>query len=64
MFKIEFKTDNASFFDPNDTDFNDEARAAETARILQHIAEQVEGGFTSGLVIDSNGNRVGHWGFA
>ena len=47
---ITIHTDNAAFSDdPN----------AETARILRHIADQVEQGVDHIPVYDINGNRVG-----
>lgn len=28
---------------------------------LEHVAGQLRGGFTSGLLMDANGNRIGSW---
>jgi hypothetical protein len=48
---IEFSTDNAAFDDER----------VEVVRILQLIAARVENGDVSGVIRDSNGNRVGQW---
>ena len=53
MFKIEFKTGGAAFDEPY--------KASEIKRILKEITEKVECGYTSGKVIDINGNCVGEW---
>ena len=52
MFKLSFETDNASF---------DPWRPGEIARILKDIAYKIEGGETSGSIMDSNGNKLGNW---
>ena len=52
-FAVLLKTTNAAFHDDN--------RHAEVARILRHIADQVERG--AGACMDVNGNRVGSWGY-
>lgn len=46
--KMEFKTGNAAFDDPD-----------EIGRILRMVATQIDSGETSGTIRDSNGNRVG-----
>ncbi len=50
--KIEFKTGNAAF---------DEYGDREVRRILEKIADDVESGHTSGVIMDINGNNIGHW---
>lgn len=52
MFKLTIKTDNAAFGDEP---------GYEVARILRDIAHKVEEGYTSGSVLDVNGNTVGHF---
>lgn len=52
--KIQFKTDNAAF---------EENRELEVADILKRIAYRVEEGATEGVIMDSNGNKVGHWSY-
>lgn len=52
-FTMEFDTGNAAFADDNGGD--------EAAQILRYVAKQVADGFTSGLITDSNGNRIGTW---
>jgi hypothetical protein len=50
MFKIQFHTSNAAFED---------GAASESARILRHVAAEIEDGHLEGVVIDSNGNLIG-----
>jgi hypothetical protein len=52
MFKLEFATSSASF---EDDPFS------EAAEILHHIAYEINSSATSGLIFDSNGNRIGSW---
>ena len=51
MFRIEFDTNNAAF----------ECGTYEIKRILDNIANKVDGGKREGLVIDVNGNQIGYW---
>lgn len=55
--KIDFDTDNAAFDDPI------EQLKHIFGRILTalHEAEAHRGGYYSGLVRDTNGNRIGHY---
>lgn len=50
--KIVFSTENAAFED---------YREGETARILCEVARKIEGGSTSGKVVDANGNTIGSY---
>lgn len=52
-FKVEFSVDNAAF---------EEDMSEETARILEKIAESVRRGLCPSIM-DSNGNRIGEFGF-
>jgi hypothetical protein len=54
-FKVEFDCDNAAF---GETDFE---RKAEVCSILKEVEAKVDAGFTSGIVRDANGNRVGEF---
>ena len=56
-FVVRMTTTNAAFHE----DDGIEMRHAEVARILRHIAEQVERG--AGACMDVNGNKVGTWGY-
>lgn len=38
-------------------------RGVEVARLLREVADQVEWGRESGVLMDVNGNSVGEWGF-
>lgn len=51
-FTVDFRCENSAF---------DGDPSGEVARILRGIAERVEGGATSGVVFDDNGNSVGSW---
>jgi hypothetical protein len=52
MFKLEFETHNAAF---------DDNLFGEAAEILRDIALGVQCSAKSGLIFDSNGNRIGSW---
>lgn len=52
MFKVEIKTGNAAF------EGNPEY---EVKRILKEIEKKIEQGFSSGVCMDINGNKVGNW---
>ena len=56
MFKLDFETDNAAYQDGEDG--IDVWRVADS---LLDVARDLQSGFTSGRVIDENGNHVGHW---
>lgn len=53
MFKVEIRTENASFED----------RDEEVARILEAVARQLRCGVDSSRCVDSNGNNVGSFGY-
>lgn len=55
-FTLQMKTGNAAFSDEDGGD-----RGSEIGRILREAADTVEGGRTSGKLIDINGNIVGEW---
>lgn len=50
--KIEFETSEDAFV---------EYGAEEVRRILESIADKVEYGYTSGVIMDINGNKIGWW---
>ncbi len=61
MFKLEIKTGGAAFCNP-DTGSEDEFREGiEINRLLAKVQLSIEEGYTSGTIIDINGNRVGKW---
>ena len=54
--KIEFATGNAAF--------DEECGGSleyETIRILREICEKIEIGYTDGVIMDINGNKIGEW---
>ena len=66
MFTLTIKTDNAAFQDESARDGERDdgaARAQEVARILRHLASQVDCGAQDCAVVDANGNTVGRAAF-
>jgi len=53
MFKLQFSTDNAAF--------DGDLKWMEIDSILRAVADRAGDGQTSGLIRDSNGNRIGQW---
>ncbi len=53
MVKIHFDTDNASFGE------TEEERREEIAKTLESLARKIRNGYDAGLVMDTNGNRIG-----
>lgn len=51
-FTMKFSTNNAAFV---------EGREGTVADIVSHVSDQIEEGYTSGVVYDYNGNAVGAW---
>jgi hypothetical protein len=58
MFKMEIKTGGAAF---RDDDGNLDPYGYEVAKLLENAAYHVRHGETSGILMDVNGNKVGHW---
>lgn len=56
MLKIKANTGNAAFY--NDGEFTPQY---EICRILDSIKEKVRMGYTSGCIMDINGNNIGEW---
>lgn len=54
--KVKFSTDNAAYQNDDNT-INEEAVASS----LRKIADDIDRGFRSGVVMDYNGNKVGRW---
>ena len=52
--QIKFSTENEAFQDYNYPHI-------QIAMVLKRIAGQVEDGMKSGVIMDSNGNKVGRW---
>jgi hypothetical protein len=59
--KIEFSTDNDAFRDPNTGEEDIDRRAIECKRILKQITFMVDCHYTSGPIMDINGNKIGEW---
>lgn len=59
MFKLEIKTGGAAFRDENGEDLD--PRARELRVLLGKVEVQLANGLTDGVLMDSNGNKVGHW---
>lgn len=56
MFKIEFETGNDAF--QGEQEFINETR-----QILENVWEKISKGQREGAVMDSNGNKIGSYGF-
>lgn len=61
MLKIEIKTGNAAFCDPDTGEESEFWEGVELNRILDGIKQKIEDGYTSGSCADINGNKVGSW---
>lgn len=61
MFKLEIETDNAAFCDPYTGSEDEFWEGIEINRFLEKVQIKIEEGYTSGTIIDINGNRVGKW---
>lgn len=61
MFKLEIKTDNAAFCDPDTGSEDKFLEGIEINRLLAKVQLSIEAGYTSGTIMDINGNRVGKW---
>lgn len=56
MFKLQFATDNAAF--------DGDLKWMEIDAILRAVADKAGDGQASGVIRDSNGNRIGQWELA
>ncbi|KKN69062.1 hypothetical protein LCGC14_0445340 [marine sediment metagenome] len=45
----------------DDAAFTEDLRSEELGRILRRQADRVEAGYTSGVMLDTNGNSAGDW---
>lgn len=61
MLTVTVGTDNAAFHEDDRDDQPGAALGAECARILRHVADEIESGATGGRILDVNGNAVGRW---
>lgn len=62
MFKMEFETSGTAFgseYDPEYIQTVDKVK--EINRIFQELSIKVAGGYTSGSIMDINGNKIGEW---
>lgn len=60
MVKIEFETEGAAFTDEYGEN-DDYMKNKEICRILDKISKEIEEGYTFGLIMDINGNKVGNY---
>ena len=60
MFSLDIKTDNAAFGE-DEGGHTAASVAAEVARILRELAQDIENGGDGGAVMDLNGNKVGRY---
>ena len=61
MLKIELKTGCAAFRDIFTGDPNERCERKECVRILKEVIEKLENGYSNGVCMDINGNKVGTW---
>lgn len=65
MFKCSIKTGGSAFRSEYETDKNGDyildSQATEVRRLLRQIQLKLSDGYTDGVLIDVNGNRVGEW---
>lgn len=61
MFKMEIKTGGAAFKDPYTGEDDDYSETLEIRSLMAKVMGELENGKTSGVVIDTNGNKVGQW---
>lgn len=61
MLKVNIKTGNAIFTEETGKVTTDFGGRCEISRLLRKIADSVESGSCSGVVIELNGNRCGEW---
>lgn len=61
MFKLEMKTGNAAFCNPDTGDEDEFWEVVEINRILKEVQTKIEDGYTCGIIMDINGNKIGQW---
>lgn len=68
MFEIEIKTGGAAFRSETEVDKNGDyildPEAYEVRKILADVVRKLGYGHTDGIIIDTNGNRVGKWEYS
>ena len=55
MFEVKIKTRAA--------EFQNDSTAQEVRRLLKYVEALLEEGVSSGVLKDSNGNKIGEWGY-
>ena len=61
MFTLEIKTGNAAFRNPFTGEEDSECEAVELMNLLDKVKDELDDGKTSGVVKDTDGNKVGTW---
>lgn len=59
--KIEFRTSGAAFGCGDDEEMNKVYLQDECVHILRKIAHDISCGKTYGVIMDTNGNKIGEW---
>ncbi len=59
--KIEFTTNGAAFCNPFTGEEDEICKASECIKIIEDILFKMKLNFTSGPIMDINGNRIGKW---
>ncbi len=61
MFKLEMKTGNAAFCNPDTGNKDRFWEGIEINRILEEIQTKIEEGYIFDRIMDINGNKIGQW---
>lgn len=58
MFTLKIKTGGAAFYDEEEN-----RNPYEVVRLLRQVEEKLKNDYTSGILMDINGNKVGEWNY-
>lgn len=61
MFKMNMKTGGSAFCDPYTWEEDEWYEAREIARIMDKVRDDLLAGLDHGVMMDTNGNKVGEW---
>ena len=61
MFKMNMKTGGSAFCDPYTGEEDEWYEAGEIARIMDKVRDDLLAGLDHGVMMDTNGNKVGEW---
>ncbi len=61
MFKMNMKTGGSAFCDPYTGEEDEWYEAREIARIMDKVRDDLIAGLDPGVMMDTNGNKLGEW---